>query len=116
VAQEHVEEHLVVDRRWLGSMVAEDSAYFALKVRGDRMINAGILEGDYVIVRQQSTAMNGQIVVAVVGEDATVHRFFQEDGRIRLQPEHPGMEPILVTTLHDAKIVGTVVAVFRALR
>jgi repressor LexA len=90
---------------------AEDT--FILRVRGDSMIEAGILDGDFVVVRQQDTAQNGDIVVAMIDDEATVKRFFREiDGSYRLQPENAALEPILVTG-GDFSIVGKVVALFR---
>jgi len=83
---------------------------FILSVRGDSMVEAGILDEDYVIVRQQSTARNGDIVVALLGEEATVKRFFKEKEYVRLQPENQSMEPILV---RDVAILGKVIGVFR---
>jgi repressor LexA len=83
---------------------------FILSVRGDSMIEAGIFDEDYVIVRQQNTARNGDIVVALIGDEATVKRFFKERDCIRLQPENQAMEPILV---RDVTILGKVVGVFR---
>jgi repressor LexA len=77
------------------------------------MINAGILDGDYVIVRQQPEAQPNEIVVALIGEEATIKRFIKEDNQIRLQPEHPTMEPILITPDKPLAILGKVVAVFR---
>lgn len=91
---------------------------FILRVRGDSMVGAGILDGDHVVVRQQETATNGDIVVAVVTDEltgepeATVKRFFREDGLVRLQPENPAHEPIRV---RDVTILGKVVALFRTL-
>lgn len=112
LAQQEVEEHVVVDGSWIGAS-GHAAEHFALKVNGDSMINAGILNGDFVIVRQQPTAEDGNIVVALLGEDATVKRFFKDGDRIRLQPEHPTMEPILVTKQQSLTILGKVVAVFR---
>lgn len=83
---------------------------FALKVRGESMINAGILDGDIVIVEQCPTADNGDIVVALVGEEATVKRFFKEDGHFRLQPENDKFEPIIV---EECAIAGKVKALIR---
>jgi repressor LexA len=90
---------------------------FLLRVRGDSMIGAGILEGDYVVVRRQQDARNGDIVVALVGDDesadeATVKRFFRENGDIRLQPENEAYEPIRAA---HVDILGKVIGVFRAL-
>jgi repressor LexA len=90
-------------------VVREDST-FVLRVKGDSMIDAGIFDGDFVVVRQQPTADNGDIVVALLEDEATVKRFFREADRIRLQPENESMEPIYV---RDVSIMGKVVAVFR---
>lgn len=89
------------------------SPLFALKIRGESMINIGILDGDIVIVEQASTAKNGDIVVALVdNSDATCKRFFKEDGHYRLQPENDTMDPIIVD---EVQILGKVVAVLRYL-
>ena len=85
---------------------------FILKVRGESMIEAGILDGDFVVVRQQQTAENGQIVVAMIDDSATVKAFYRETDRIRLQPENATMEPIYA---RDVTILGKVVALFRKL-
>ncbi len=117
LAQEQVEGHVVVDGSWIGvnASNADAPAHFALKVKGDSMINAGILEGDYVIVRQQPTVEEGEIVVALLGDEATVKRFYRQGDQIRLQAEHPSMGPILVTKQQPLTILGRVVAVFRSL-
>ena len=86
---------------------------FILRVKGDSMIEAGILDGDFVVVRQQSDATNGDIVVALLDEDATVKRFYREDGRVRLQPENSAMDPIYVGQDASLRILGRVVALFR---
>ena len=83
---------------------------FALKVKGDSMIEAGILEGDYVIVKQQRDAQQGDIVVALIGEEATVKRFYRGDDHVKLQPENSTMDPIIVK---DVMIMGKVVGLFR---
>jgi repressor LexA len=83
---------------------------FALKIKGDSMIGAGILEGDYVIVKKQPSAEQGDIVVALIGDDATVKRFYKADDHVRLQPENPTMEPIITK---DVVIIGKVVGLFR---
>jgi repressor LexA len=90
---------------------------FLLTVRGDSMVDAGILEGDFVVVRRQQDARDGDIVVALVGDDesadeATVKRFFRENGRIRLQPENQAYEPICAS---HVEILGKVIGVFRTL-
>lgn len=90
---------------------AKNKDLFMLKVRGDSMINAAILDGDYIIVQRQPTAMNGDIVVALVDNDsATVKTFYKEKGHFRLQPENDTMEPIIV---EEVSILGKVVGVFR---
>ncbi|WP_085523827.1 transcriptional repressor LexA [Tuberibacillus sp. Marseille-P3662] len=105
-AIENVEEYFPVPT----SMVGDDEA-FILNVSGESMIDTGILDGDKVIVRQQRIADNGDIIVAMTEEDeATVKRFYKEDGHIRLQPENPNMEPII---LNDCVILGKVIGVFR---
>lgn len=83
---------------------------FALKVRGESMIEAGILDGDIVVVKKEPTADNGQIVVALTEEGATVKTFYKEEGHFRLQPENPSMEPIIVDEVY---ILGRVVSVIR---
>ena len=105
LAEENIEEYVDV------SVLADGKeGEFVLAVRGDSMIDAGILDGDYVVVRPQDTALDGEIVVALVGEEATVKRFFKEADHIRLQPENASMEPIRT---RDVSIVGRVVGVFR---
>lgn len=89
---------------------------FMLIVQGDSMINAGIFNGDYVIVEQQQTAENGQKVVALVEDSATVKTFYKEDGHIRLQPENDTMEPIIVEQDQFFQILGKVIGVFRFMR
>ncbi|MBF4510810.1 MAG: transcriptional repressor LexA [Aeromicrobium sp.] len=86
---------------------------FILRVKGDSMVEAGILDGDYVVVRQQRTAVNGDIVVAMINEEATVKRFFKEGDRIRLQPENAALEPIYADEHVDFAVLGKVVALFR---
>lgn len=92
-------------------MIHEGSTYFALKVHGSSMINAGILDGDLAIIRQQPTAINGQIVVALLDDSVTLKRFFKESSRILLQPENPEYNPIYC---QDVKILGTLVSLFRS--
>ena len=88
-----------------------DGELFALHVRGESMIDAGILDGDIVIVEQRETAENGEIVVALVnGEEATVKRFFKENGKFRLQPENKTMAPIIA---RDVAVLGRVIALIR---
>ena len=89
---------------------------FMLVVEGDSMINAGIFNGDYVIVEQQNTAENGQKVVALVDDSATVKTFYKEKDHIRLQPENDSMAPILVGADQSFQILGKVIGVFRLMR
>ena len=105
LAEENIEEYISVPEVAGG----EDGEYI-LRIRGESMKNAGILEGDFVVVRTQETAKNGEIVVAMVGEEATVKRFFKEADHIRLQPENETMEPI---RSKDVRVLGRVVGVFR---
>ena len=87
-----------------------NSESFMLTVRGESMIEAGILNGDYILVRKQNTAENGQIVVALIDEEATVKTFYKEKDHIRLQPENSTMDPIIV---QNCEILGKVIGVFR---
>jgi repressor LexA len=110
LADENVEDYLEVPE-----LLAAGGADFLLRVKGDSMIQAGILEGDYVVVRKQQDARNGDIVVALAGEDesadeATVKRFFRDNGRVRLQPENDALEPIFA---QHVQILGKVIGVFR---
>jgi repressor LexA len=105
LAEENIEDYVQVPELAGGA----DGEYI-LRVRGESMKNAGILEGDFVVVRPQETATDGEIVVAMVGEDATVKRFFREDDHVRLQPENEHMEPI---RSRDVRVLGRVVGVFR---
>ena len=86
---------------------------FMLHVRGESMINAGIFDGDMVIVEQQPTADNGDIVVAMIEDSATVKRFYKEDGYYRLQPENDTMDPIIVS---EVSIIGKVVGLYRSMK
>ena len=97
----------------LPTEIVGDSSSFLLKVRGDSMIEIGINDGDYVAVKQQPTANNGDIVVALVEDGATVKRFYKEKDHVRLQPENSSMEPIIVK--ENVSIAGKVTAVFRRL-
>ncbi|NLT36199.1 MAG: transcriptional repressor LexA [Gaiellales bacterium] len=107
LATESIEEYVE-----LPTFLAPAEDCFLLRVRGSSMINAGILDGDLVAVHRQETADNGDIVVAMVEEDATVKRFFREGGQVRLQPENDAMKPIVVPA---ARILGRVVSVMRRL-
>ena len=94
----------------LDASLIKNQESFALRVNGDSMINAGILDGDIVVVRLQQGADNGDIVVARIGEEATVKRFYREQDAIRLQPENPSLTPIYST---DVEICGKVIALVR---
>ncbi|MCQ4023091.1 MULTISPECIES: transcriptional repressor LexA [unclassified Ruminococcus] len=83
---------------------------FALRIVGDSMINAGILDGDIVVVNREQTAENGEIVVALIDDEATVKRFYKENGHFRLQPENPNYEPIIVP---ECSVLGKVIEVIR---
>lgn len=98
-----------IDLPW-NSMKYSADELFALKVRGESMIEAGIFDGDIVIVRKGSYADNGQIVVALIEDEATVKTFYREAGHFRLQPENKSMEPIIA---NDVSLLGSVVASFR---
>lgn len=92
-------------------IVRPGKSYFALKVRGTSMINAGILEGDVAVIEQAETAEDGQIVVAVVDDAITLKRFFKETERVRLQPENPQFQPIYC---QNVRIVGTLAGILRS--
>lgn len=98
-------DYPVTDRSML------DSELFGLRVSGDSMVEAGILDGDVIIIRKDNTAKNGDIVVALVDEEATVKTFYKENGHFRLQPENSSMEPIL---LEDVFIIGKVISLMRS--
>ena len=110
LAEQHIEERLAVDPRWVPS-----PGCFAVRVHGDSMINAGINDGDYVVVRPQPTSENGEIVAVLIEGEATVKRFYQErGGRIRLQSENPAIEPMFVHPKNQTvQILGKVVGLFR---
>ena len=111
LAQENLDGRLVVDRSFLTS-----DKVFALHVRGESMRNAGILDGDYVLARQQENAESGDIVVAVIGEEATVKRYYREGRRVRLVPENEAFEPIVVDAHRDAfRIAGKIIGLMRRL-
>ena len=106
LAVENIEDSFPVPFEFVGNQDA-----FMLKVRGESMIEAGILDGDFVLVSKQSTARNGDIVVALIEDEATVKTFYKENGYVRLQPENPYMEPIIVR--ENLSILGKVSGVFR---
>jgi repressor LexA len=106
LAEENIEEYVPVPEFAGGA-----EGQYLLRIRGDSMQEAGILEGDVVVVRPQETARDGDVVVALLGEEATVKRFFREDGHIRLQPANAAMEPI---RSKEAKVLGRVVGLLRS--
>jgi repressor LexA len=106
LAEENIEEYVSVPEMAGGA----DGAYL-LRVRGDSMKDAGILEGDLVVVRPQDTAEDGDIVVALLGEEATVKRFYRESDHVRLQPENDALEPI---RSKEVKVLGRVVGLLRS--
>src|SRR6059058_4168166 len=113
LAEQNVEDYVAVPEP-----LARGGEEFLLRVKGDSMINAGILDGDFVVVRRQQDARNGDIVAALAGDDetadeATVKTFFREAGRVRLQPENDALEPIYA---RHVQILGKVVGVFRSLQ
>jgi repressor LexA len=108
LAEENIEDYVPVPR-----LAGGERGQYVLRVRGESMQDAGILEGDLVVVQEQSTAQNGDIVVALLGEEATVKRFFREPDHIRLQPENATMEPI---RSKEVKVLGRVVGLLRSVR
>ena len=105
LAQENIENYFPVPSDLLPNQEA-----FMLRVKGESMINAGIFNGDQIIVAQQDTAENGDIIVALMDDSATVKRFYREDDHVRLQPENDTMEPIITT---DVQILGKVIGLVR---
>lgn len=108
LAEEHIEDYFPIPAE-----ILPNEQTFMLRVKGESMINAGIFDGDKVIVTQTNTARNGEIVVALVEDSATVKRFFKEDGHYRLQPENDSMEPIIV---NEVEILGKVIGLFRLMQ
>jgi len=110
LAEENLEGTLFVDR----SLVRNPKGVFVLRVQGENMVNAGILDGDFVLVRQQPIAEQGEIVVALIEDEATVKRFYKDKNKVRLQPENDTMNPIVVDPRQDrVKIIGKVLGVMR---
>ena len=105
LAQENIENYFPIPTEFM-----PNSQTFLLKVKGESMINAGILDGDMVLVEQASTASNGDMVVALIDDGATVKTFYKEEGIFRLQPENDSMDPIIVK---EVSILGKVIGVFR---
>ena len=108
LAEQNIEEYFPIPMDFM-----PNKQTFMLKVKGESMINAGILDGDYVLVEERKTAHNGEMIVALVDDGATVKRFYKEEGIIRLQPENDTMEPIIVP---DCTILGKVIGVFRFMK
>jgi len=105
LAEENIEDYVEIP-----PIAGGDSGEFLLRVRGDSMKDAGILEGDHVVVHRQETAADNEIVVAQIGDEATVKRFFREEDHVRLQPENPAYEPIIS---REVQVLGKVVGVMR---
>ena len=105
LAQQNIESYFPIPMEFM-----PNSQTFLLTVKGESMINAGILDGDMVLVEQRQTAHNGEMVVALIDDGATVKTFYKEEGVIRLQPENDAMDPIIV---QDVQILGKVIGVFR---
>jgi repressor LexA len=108
LAEENIEDYLEVP-----SVIGGENADYILRVRGDSMVDAGILDGDFVVVQDAEEATNGEIVVALLGDEATVKRFYREKDRIRLQPANKAYKPI---RSREAKVLGRVVGVFRSVK
>jgi repressor LexA len=107
LAEENIEDYIATP-----PIAGGDEGEYLLRVRGESMKNVGILDGDLVVVRPQETASDGEIVVALVGEEATVKRFFQEEDHIRLQPENEAMEAIRV---REVRVLGKVIGLMRSI-
>ncbi len=108
LAEENLDEYISIPEVMLG-----DGEHFILQVKGDSMIEAGILDGDYIVVRQAKEANNGDIVVAMIEDSATVKRFYRENGHIRLQPENKLLSPIITDV---CIILGKVVSLYRLVK
>jgi len=110
LAVENIEKRVVLDKDFCRG------ANFMLRVKGDSMVNAGIVDGDYVLVKQQSTAENGEMVVALVDDEATVKRFFQEKDRVTLKPENEAFTPLVIETVQKGfRIIGKVIGLYRTI-
>jgi len=108
LAEENIEDYVQTP-----AFAGGEEGEYILRVRGDSMKNIGILDGDLVVVRQQETAEDGDVVVALVGDEATVKRFFQEDDHVRLQPENDAMAPI---RSREVRVLGKVVGLMRSIK
>lgn len=109
LAEQNIEEYFSIPSSFLSKAALSSNTYM-LKVKGESMINVGIYDGDYIIISKQNTATNGEIVVALIENEATVKTFYKESDHIRLQPENDTMAPIIVK---DVQILGKVVGLFR---
>jgi repressor LexA len=107
LAEENIEDYVTTP-----DLAGGEAGDYLLRVRGDSMMNIGILDGDLVVVKRQESADDGDIVVALVGEDATVKRYFKESDHVRLQPENDSMEPI---RSREVRVLGKVVGLMRSL-
>ena len=107
LAMENIEDYIAFPQGLLS-----DGEHYILRVRGESMIEAGIQNGDYVVVKKQPTAFNGDIIVAMIDDEATVKRYYRENGMFRLQPENRSMQPIFTTELI---VLGKVIALYRML-
>lgn len=111
LAEENIDQRVVLDRAWTGK-----DEVFLLRVEGESMVEAHICDGDLILVRRQDTAEDGDIVAALVDEEATVKRFFRERGKIRLQPENSSLQPLWVDPEETPfRVLGKVTSVFRLL-
>jgi repressor LexA len=110
LAEENIEGNIIIDKNFLGSR----TECFGLKVRGDSMINAGILEGDLVIIQPQKEASNGDIIVALLKDEATMKRYSLVNQKIYLIPENEKYDPIIIENNEDFSVVGKVIGVFRS--
>jgi repressor LexA len=111
LAVENIEGYVALDRSW-----AKSDKVFALRVQGDSMIGAGILDGDYAIVKQQPIADDGEVVVALIEDEATVKRFFKKKDSVVLKPENEQMEPIVIKkNTKNLQLIGKVIGIYRGL-
>lgn len=111
LAVENIEGYVAIDKAW-----AKGENIFALKVQGDSMIGTGIFNGDYALVKQQSTAENGDIIIALIEDEATLKRFFKKENEIILKPENDQMEPLVIKkNSNNLQIIGKVIGIFRGL-
>ncbi|MCM8781863.1 MAG: transcriptional repressor LexA [Candidatus Omnitrophica bacterium] len=111
LAVENIEGYVAIDKTW-----AKGENIFALKVQGESMIGAGIFNGDYALVKQQPIAENGDIIIALMNDEATLKRFFKKEDEIILKPENDQMEPLIIKKNSNGfKIIGKVIGIFRGL-